>query len=228
MAGEIGGPRAGRQRRRWRAQGVVVPRLWLVTDAARLPDPREAARRLPKGSAVLARDLAPEVLAATARLCRARGLRLVVSGDGRAALALRAGLHVPDRRPCAGLLPYLLARRRRARWALLSAAVHGRVGVTRAARVGADAALVSPAFPTASHPGAAALGSLRWSALARLAARRGPVVIALGGVTARLARRLPGRTTAGWAALEGLWPPRHSVSPMSRASESSACRPARR
>jgi hypothetical protein len=42
-----------------------APRLWLVTDAARLPNPLPAAARLPAGSAVLARDLAPEDKKAT-------------------------------------------------------------------------------------------------------------------------------------------------------------------
>nr|WP_275447150.1 hypothetical protein [Roseomonas mucosa] len=58
----------------------------MVSDARRLPDPREAAGGLPRGAAVLARDVAPELLPALARLCRARGLVLMLAGDGRAAL----------------------------------------------------------------------------------------------------------------------------------------------
>lgn len=177
-----------------------VPRLLLLSDPARLPDPRAAAARLPRGAAVVARAAAPGVLRGLARLCRARGLRLLVSGDGRAALALGAGLHVPDRAPTRGLLPVLL-RRRAGRGVALSCAAHGRAGVARARRLRADWLLLSPAFPTASHPGVPALGPLRWAALARAAGRP---CVALGGVSAASARRLPGRWAAGLAAI-GAW-----------------------
>jgi thiamine-phosphate pyrophosphorylase len=140
-----------------------------------------------------------------ARAARARGLVLLLAGHGRAALAARAGLHVPDRRACLCLLPFLLRRRQAAarKRPLLSLAVHGRAGLERARRLRADVALVSPAFPTASHPGAPGLGPNRWAALAR--ALPCPAV-ALGGMTPRLARRIPGRWAAGWAGI-GAWSP---------------------
>ena len=53
---------------------------------------------LPRGAGVVARGLAPGLLRPVARLARQRGLILLVAGDGRAALALGAGLHVPDRK----------------------------------------------------------------------------------------------------------------------------------
>jgi thiamine-phosphate pyrophosphorylase len=177
-----------------------VPRLVLLSDPARLPDPRAAAARLPRGAAVVARGVAPELLAALARLCRGRGLVLLVSGDGRAALALGAGLHVPDRRPTRGLLPVLL-RRRAGRGVALSCAAHGRAGLARGRRLAADWLLLSPAFPTGSHAGAPALGPLRWAALARAAGRP---CVALGGVSGATARRLPGRWASGLAAI-GAW-----------------------
>lgn len=176
-----------------------LPRLFLFSDPARLPDPRGAAARLPPGAAVVARGLAPALLAELAGLARRRRLVLLVAGDGRAALRHRAGLHAPDRRPTAGLLPFLLARRRRAaRAPLLTAAAHGRRGIARARKLRADAVVLSPAFPTASHPGAPALGPLRWSLLARRAA--GFPAVALGGVRGGNARRLP-RRVAGLAAV---------------------------
>lgn len=185
-------------------RGRGVPRLWLVSDPARLPDPRAAAARLPRGAGVLARGLSTEVLDGLAGLCRRRGLVLVVGGDGRAALRHRAGLHLPDRVPARGTLPFLRSRRAGARWAWLTVAVHGRRGVARAQRSRAEAGFVSPAFPTASHPGAPALGPLRW---ARLAARLRRPALALGGIAGGTAGRLPrlgaGRT-AGLAAIGGL------------------------
>ncbi len=187
-----------------RARGRALPRLWLLSDPARLPDPRAAAARLPRGAGVLARGAAPGVLAALARLCRRRGLVLLVGGDGRGALAHHAGLHLPDRAPAQGLLPFLLARRRGAPWAVLTLAVHGRAGAARGRRLRADLALLSPAFPTASHPGAPALGPHAW---AGLAARLGGPAAALGGVAAGTAGRLPRRgagRAAGLAAIGGL------------------------
>ncbi|MDO9710862.1 thiamine phosphate synthase [Paracraurococcus lichenis] len=184
-----------------------LPRLWLLGDPVRLPDPRTAAARLPRGAAVLARGLAPAVTAGLAALARRRRLVLLVAGDGRGALRHGAGLHLPERRGSAGLLPFLLARRRRR--LLLTAAAHGRAGLARARRLGVDAVLLSPVFPTASHPGAPALGPFRWMALVR---RAGRPVVALGGLDGAGAARLP-RRTAGFAAigaLAGASPGRHS------------------
>ena len=171
-----------------------MPRLWLLSDPVRLPDPRAAAARLPRGSAVVARGMSPPAaLLALAALCRRRGLRLLVAGDGRAALRLGAGLHLPER-PTPGLLAFLRARRP---GALLSLAVHGRRGLARGRRLRADAVLISPIFPTASHPGARALGPHAWAWLARHAGRP---AVALGGVTG--ARRVPpiaaGLAAIGW------------------------------
>jgi thiamine-phosphate pyrophosphorylase len=155
---------------------------------------------------VLARGVARQVLPCLARLCRRRGLRLLVGGDGHAALRLRAGLHLPDRAPSHGVLAFLRARRAGAPWAVLSVAVHGRAGIGRLRRLRADLGLVSPAFPTLSHPGAPALGPLRW---ARLAAGGGRPAVALGGVAPASAGRLPrvgrGRAAglAGIGALAG-------------------------
>ena len=168
--------------------GCALPRLWLVSDPVRLPDPRRAAARLPRGAGVLARGAKPEVLAGLARLCRRRGLVLLVGGDGRAALRHRAGLHLPDRAAARGALPFLAARRGGACWAVLSVAVHGRAGAARGRRLRADLAFASPAFVTASHPGAPALGPLRWSALA---AALGRPACALGGIAEATAGRLP-------------------------------------
>lgn len=175
-----------------------LPRLFLLGDPARLPDPRAAAARLPAGAAVLARGLAPGVLAGLAGLARRRRLVLLVAADGRLALRHGAGLHLPDRSGTRGLLPFLLARRRRP--LMLTVAAHGRAGLARARRLGAAAVLLSPAFPTASHPGAPALGPWRWAALGR---RAGQAVVALGGLDGMTARRLP-RWTAGFAAIGAL------------------------
>ncbi len=155
----------------------ALPRLWLFTDPVRLPDPRAAIARLPRGRAgvVLRHDggLARRV----ARLCRERRLVLVVAGNARLAAALHAGTHLRGGRWPSVLRPP----------GTVTSSAHSVTELRRARRAGAVLAFVSPAFATASHPGAAGLGPLRWAAIARHA--RGAA--ALGGVDGRSVRRLP-------------------------------------
>ncbi|MBW8270963.1 thiamine phosphate synthase, partial [Caldovatus aquaticus] len=107
-----------------------------------------------------------------------------------------------ERRPAAGVLPFLRARRAGAPWARLSLAAHGGAGgAARARRLAADLCFLSPAFATASHPGQAPLGPLRWAARARRLP--GGRAAALGGVGPGTAGRLPRARLAGLAAIGG-------------------------
>ncbi|MDP6952898.1 MAG: thiamine phosphate synthase [Alphaproteobacteria bacterium] len=169
-----------------------------MVDRARLADPLAAAARLPAGAAVLLRDYdaldRSQLAEDLARLCRRRRLVFLVAGDARLATAVGAGLHLPQ-----GLVARALRRR-----GLVTAAAHDRPALVRAARAGADACLVSPVFPTASHPGARTLGPVRFAGLVRQA----PLpVYALGGIDARTARRLAGSGARGIAALGALSDP---------------------
>lgn len=185
--------------------GARLPPLILVVDRARLAAPLAAATRLPAGSAVLLRDYEAgdraALAAALARLCRRRRLLLLIGGDARLAAAVRAaGLHLPQalvarRRPGSTMGPTM---------GLTTAAAHDARGLAAAARGGADACLLSPVFATASHPGARALGPVRFARLVRMA--RLPVY-ALGGVDSRTARRLAGSGACGIAALGALAAP---------------------
>ena len=78
------------------------------------------------------------------------------------------------------------------------ATAHNMAELGLAARLGADAALLSPVFPTATHPGGRTLGAVRFRLLARQAALP---VIALGGMSAPRARALG---WPRWAAIDGL------------------------
>ncbi|MGH7043543.1 MAG: thiamine phosphate synthase [Acetobacteraceae bacterium] len=183
-------PAAGRAAAAPGRQGL--PALWLFTDAARLADPRGAVARLPRGRAgvVLRHDADPERMALgrdLALLCRARRLVLVVAGDARLAAALGAGVHLRGGRK-QGAVRYARG--------IVTSSAHGTAELRRAWRAGAGLVFLSPAFPTASHPGAPALGPARWAALAR----RVPVAVgALGGVTGATVRRLP----RGWCRAVG-------------------------
>jgi thiamine-phosphate pyrophosphorylase len=78
------------------------------------------------------------------------------------------------------------------------ATAHDLAELGLAARLRADAALLSPVFPTRSHPGGGVLGAVRFRLLARQS--RLPV-IALGGMTSHRARTLQ---WPRWAAIDGL------------------------
>jgi thiamine-phosphate pyrophosphorylase len=180
-----------------RGAALRAPVLWLFTDARRLADPLAAVARLPAGlcGVVFRHDRDPcraELGRALARVCRRRRLMLVVAGDWRLAVALRAGLHLRGgRRP--GHAP---------RWCrAVTSSAHGAAELRRARQAGAAVVFLSPVFATASHPDTPPLGPVRWGRLARGA---GMQVAALGGIEGATVRRLPSRLCAGAGAIAAL------------------------
>jgi thiamine-phosphate pyrophosphorylase len=173
-----------------------LPPLVLFTDDDRLADPLAAARALPRGSMVVVRSRDGARRAALARamvdLARSRALIVLVAGDGALAATSGAdGVHLPEAR--LGEAAAWHARRR----FLITASVHSLAALAKAKSV--DAVFLSPVFPTASHPGRAALTAVRANAIARLA--RVPIY-ALGGMEAANAGLLSG--FAGIAAIGAL------------------------
>lgn len=180
----------------------ALPKRWLVTDHIRRPDPLPAIERLSPGSGVILRHYGSETRRETAeavmRVARLRRLVVLVAGDWRLAAALGAdGLHLPEglvrRGGPAAALGWL-----RRRGGILSAACHGRAALGRARVLKAHMAVLSPVFPTASHPGAETIGPVRFGLWAR---RAGGAVFALGGMSPRRFRRLPKGSAAGFAAV---------------------------
>lgn len=178
----------------WVTRAKTLPALWLISDARNDALLEEALAALPRGSGLIYRHYhldGPERLArfrALRRAARARGHRIVLADSAVTAREWGAdGIYGPPR----ALWP-------RRRGLLHLATAHGMAELGLAARLGADAALLSPVFPTRSHPGGAVLGPVRFRLLARQAALP---VIALGGMNAARARALAwGR----WAAIDGL------------------------
>jgi len=167
----------------------TLPALWLLSDARNDAMLEEAMRRLPRGSGVVFRHYhlpGPDRrarFARLARLCRQREHWLVLAGTAEEARRSRALASYGP--PSAG--PRLRL-----------ATAHSLREIGRANRTGAALVLLSPVFPTRSHPGAPHLGPLRFLLLARRALCP---VVALGGMDHRRARQLPGY---GWAAIDGL------------------------
>jgi thiamine-phosphate pyrophosphorylase len=182
-----------------------LPPFILMTDEARLPDPLAVIPTLPRGGAVLLRHYASpartELAHALAPVCRRHGIRLLIAGDARLADAVGAdGLHLPEAMLWRGSRRW---RCWRTPHRIVTAAAHSPAALRAAARLGIDAALLSPVFATPSHPHAPALGVAR---LARWAYASPVPVYALGGIDAGNVRRLAGCKIVGIAGIGGFAP----------------------
>lgn len=172
----------------------TLPRLWLISDARNDAGLERALAKLPRGSGLIYRHYhlpGPERVArfrALRRIARARGHTVILADSALTAREWGAdGIYGSPR----ALWP------RRAGLIHLATA-HDLTEIGVAARLGADAVLLSPVFPTRSHPGGGVLGAAKF----RLIARQAPLpVIALGGMTAHRARAL---RWPRWAAIDGL------------------------
>jgi thiamine-phosphate pyrophosphorylase len=171
----------------------------------RAPDPAWTMARLPAGSAVVYRAFGdPRAFVVGQQLRRIaarRRLVFLVGQDAHLAARLKAdGVHLPER------LMSLAAPLRHARppWRI-SVAVHGRMALARAARLGVDAVVLSAVFASESPSAPPPLGPLRFAILAR---RTKAPIVALGGIDARRARRLIGTGVAGVAAVSAFAKPR--------------------
>jgi thiamine-phosphate pyrophosphorylase len=155
-----------------------LPTIWLLSDARNDAALERALKRLPRGSGFVFRhyhlegDERRARFKALARLARAHGHLVALAGTTAEAQRWGADLAYGPR----GHL----------------APVHSLREIGRAKR--ASALLLSPAFPTRSHPGAKTLGPVRFRLLAAMA---GKPVIALGGMNAGTARALKWPRWAG-------------------------------
>ncbi|WP_337190170.1 thiamine phosphate synthase [Alteraurantiacibacter aestuarii] len=170
-----------------------MPRLWLLSDARNDAVLEDALARLPRGSGFIYRHYhLPDAqrvarYAALERIARARDHVVVLADSALTAREWGAdGIYGAPR----SLYPR--------RDLLMLATAHDMREIALANTLGADAILLSPAFATATHPGAPSLGPVRF----RLLARHAQVpVIALGGMNTRNAMRLD---WPHWAAIDGL------------------------
>jgi thiamine-phosphate pyrophosphorylase len=200
---ELARAKLARVSRHLNAPNPRLPPLVLLCDDERLPDPLAAARALPAGSRVIvrARTARHRARLAEAMLRLARTRKLVVLNAGDPALAGHggaAGVHFAEAR--IGEIAHWRARK--PRW-LFTCAAHSPGALLRAMMAGADAAFVSPVFPSASHPGRPGLGPLR---LRHQALRTPLPLYALGGIAAGNAGRLAGARLCGLAAIGALAP----------------------
>jgi len=170
-----------------------LPRLWLLTDERQGDALWKALNALPRGSGVILRHYSLDrarrrhLLLDASRIARTRGLIVLVGGEQVLRPWQANGIYGSKRNAMKGKL--------------LAWPAHDLREIRAGERRRADLILLSPLFPTRSHPGARALGSLAFAKLARATCLP---VIALGGVHRQDRRRLQSLGAHGWAAIDGL------------------------
>jgi len=171
-----------------------LPCLWLISDARNDAELVRALARLPRGSGFIYRHYH---LPDPDRYHRFRALRRIAKAHGHVVILADSALTARDW-GADGIYgaPRSLTPRRAGLLHLATA--HDLAEIGLAARLGADAVLLSPVFPTRTHPGAPVLGAVRFRLLARQS--RLPV-IALGGMSPARAQSLK---WPRWAAIDGL------------------------
>ena len=174
------------------AQDQSVPDIWLLSDARNDAVLEDAIRRLPPGSGFVFRHYH---LDAEGRAARFAQLLPLLRGAGHWAIVSN-GFQTAEAWGADGVYGRLEAIAPPGfRWI---ATAHNEAEIADANEYGACAVMLSPVFPTRSHPGADTLGIARFRELAALSEIP---VIALGGMTPERARILD---WPRWAAIDGL------------------------
>lgn len=170
------------------------PDVWLLSDERNDAALERALRWLPRGSGFIYRHYH---LPDAERVARWFELRAVARARGHVVVLADSALTAREW-GADGIYGAPRALYPRTNDLLTLATAHDLAEIGLANRARADAVLLSPAFPTRSHPDAPALGPLRFRLLA---AHAKMPVIALGGMKPATARRLAWQR---WAAIDGL------------------------
>ncbi|MEM0930357.1 MAG: thiamine phosphate synthase [Pseudomonadota bacterium] len=161
--------------------------LALFTDPVRMPAIERLVTELPRTIPPLAVIFRHDALPDAERFALADEVRREVQVRGHLFVMARRGLPGAD-----GTHAWPDSS------GIKTAPAHSLAEARRAVQRGADALFVSPVMPTASHPGAPALGPVR---AARLAAAAQRPSLALGGIDERTSRALHGSVFQGFGAI---------------------------
>lgn len=180
----------------------ALPQLFYLTDDIRGADPVAMAKKLPRGSAIILRHYSHPDKARLAHklalICKRRRLKLLIANDVRLAISVRSdGVHVPDYN--LSQIPRIRSKLRKGQ--IITAATHSLRRIHMAGKMKADAAMISPVFPTRSHDFSGSLGVFRLRAISR----NSPLpLIALGGISSRNIAQLKNMNLHGIAAITAL------------------------
>lgn len=177
----------------------TLPASVFMTDENRHPDPLPFIQGLAPGTGVIFRHYQSpgraELAKKVSRICKEKGFPLYIAGDVELAKAIGAdGVHFPRWAFAGGqAFPDLNPN-----WVVI-ASVHDLDALERAEKLGADALLLAPVFPTPSHPKKSALGIAGFT---RLANATSLPVYALGGINQENLKKLPPlKNLAGFAGI---------------------------
>ncbi|MEP5937872.1 MAG: thiamine phosphate synthase [Erythrobacter sp.] len=171
-----------------------LPQLWLMSDARNDVALERALADLPRGSGFIYRHYH---LSDADRLARFQHLSHVAQSRGHIVVLADSALTAREW-GADGIYGAPRALYPRRSDLIQLATAHNLQEIGLANRIGADGILLSPAFPTQSHPGAPSLGPMRFRMLALQA---NMPVIALGGMDRSKAKAL---NWPRWAAIDGL------------------------
>ena len=171
-----------------------LPNIWLISDARNDPVLEQSLRALPRGSGFIYRHYhldGPERwrrFQQLKRICKSRGHTVMLADSAQTAREWGAD----------GIYGAPLSLYPKRSGMIQLATAHNLRELGQAARKSADAVLLSPVFPTNSHPNGKTLGPVRFRTLTQ----QSPIpVIALGGMSETRAKAL---AWPRWAAIDGL------------------------
>jgi thiamine-phosphate pyrophosphorylase len=184
-----------------KASGRGLPPLIYMTDEKRVPNPLAAIGKLNPGSGVIYRHYTVNDRVKLGReikqLCIKRCLILLVAGDYKLARDLNAdGFHLAEHQILT--LPFNIRLWRQRPNKIITAAVHSRKTLLKCQKLGIDAALVSPVFPTKSHIDQPSLGVTGFQ---RMVYKTTIPIYALGGITEKNAGQLLNTPAVGIAGI---------------------------
>ncbi|NVK18675.1 MAG: thiamine phosphate synthase [Methylocystaceae bacterium] len=189
---------------RLHAPSEKFPSLLLMTDAKRLPDPRALIPLLPSGSAVIIRHFndpqKEQIIRKIILLCRKHHVKIFVSDSLSLALKYKLdGIHYSEKK--VRLMASCGRAKRPYKKMIFTCACHSESARIAASKAKMDAILLSPAFPTQSHPGAKSLGIWQIASLSRHSSLQ---TYGLGGINQKTAHRLSSTQLCGFAGISGL------------------------
>jgi thiamine-phosphate pyrophosphorylase len=184
-----------------KASGRGLPPLIYMTDEKRVPNPLAAINKLNPGSGVVFRHYAindrVKLGHEIKQLCIKNCLILLVAGDYKLAWDLNAdGFHLAEHQVLSPPLNMRLWRQRPNK--IITAAVHSRKALLKCQKLGVDAALVSPIFPTKSHINQPSLGVTGFQ---RMVYKTTVPIYALGGISKKNAGQLLNTPAIGIAGI---------------------------
>ncbi len=182
-----------------------LPTGIFITDEKSIAQPEKVIAHLPAGFAVIFRDYdhpkRRELGAFLRPLCGDQGVFFLVAGDMNLANDLDAdGVHLPE---------YMMKqsdniRHRYPHW-MMTTSCHDKAAIFRADERAIDAALVSPVFPTYSHPESFSgeMPTFGLTELCDIIKQTELPIYGLGGINAQTVPALRGIGLAGIAAIRG-------------------------